>query len=631
MSLRGKRVRWHGILAPLVALVAGFELASFPLTASERLIAVTKDGRRISGTLTGADGVVRFETAEGRAAPLDSLRWIEGRDAAQPSPRRPLRQFTLRGGTSFAAGWIGMKNEAVRVELWNGATGEIPLGAIESFGPPPGECEVLFDDCTQPTSAWKEVAGRFEVVRADQDDAENDVHSLVPGVRLRVDAISGRQEGGRISLRYRLPSSAFEREWGVTVRMEPVVRTHPKGKSTESKVTVRFPAGEAMPRLESDPERRFDHQPLTTKEGWRQLTVLMQEEYVRVLIDGQLRASGRLAAEEPAGRAITSIELFCEPDRRPNRGPSDVAPAPRTTVLVDDVQIQRLCSARTDSPIADAPRDTSQDSLLLEPDRDVLYGTFRSATTKRVEFQVARQPVSVDWKEVRRLSLARRPLTPAPVEGLIARIRLRGPSDRPPSSPPGDALLVAVQAADESTLQVQDAVLGRFALPLAAVWRIEPHYQGVRHVIDPDVHHLGNAVREEFSQPLPEGTQRDVEFFSEGSRDGMQAFIGLATRDVEPCGPNAPPGTPFLAELRAEGLRTEVSLNGASLGDLNSKLTWKAGSADDLAVRLAVPAGALKKGRNVLRIVQRSERRDKESFDDCEVGPVWLELRAGEK
>lgn len=615
IALRDRRdTRWMEMvrmsLAPILVMSC-VVLGVMSVIAGEPEVAVLRDGSRVRGSLVDSAGRLDWRLDDGRNLPMASVRWVEGRGGSVVSPRWPLRQVWLRGGGSLTAGWMGSNEKQVRLSLWNNQTLEIPVGALEAFGSLASETELLFDDFGEPRGEWKAEVGRVEIIPLPQESGESALR-LTAGTRLSL-LVPGRRSDMRLALRYRLPLKPEHLRWKVSLRAAGDPETGPTDV-----LSVRFEKDENNPRL-AGTGLRVDHQELSAADGWRQLTLLTQDGRVQLLIDGYVRAVGRMPA-----MLIESVSIEADEEGKAPR-PGDAArEADRSSVLIDDVHLQGPGPSANEKP-AEMRQEPDVDGLRLRSG-DSLFGAFERATPTDVAFAAAGHKVLMPWRDVERVTLSARPVSLAPVEGVIARLWLRGPSDRLGASLPGDFLVAAVVASDRESLSVSHPSLGRLSIPHGAVRRIEPRYRGKLQVLDPDVHHFGTAVRGEFRRPLPERTPYELEFETEALGAGEQAVICLATRDVEPCGRDTPPGSPHLAELKAGGLRTDVTLNGVGLGDLNSLLKWKQAGPDDLVVRLTVPAGCLKKGRNTIRLSQRSARRDPDSFDDCEVGPIWIEV-----
>jgi hypothetical protein len=95
---------------------------------------------------------------------------------------------------------------------------------------------------------------------------------------------------------------------------------------------------------------------------------------------------------------------------------------------------------------------------------------------------------------------------------------------------------------------------------------------------------------------------------------------------IEPRGPQTILGRPFLQELRAGGLLTQVFVNDQLIGDLNHLVSRRPPTAQPERVRLEVPLRVLRAGANTLRFEQLPSRTDPNDFDDAEVSRVALEI-----
>lgn len=600
----GRRI---GNRTRLQLAVAAIALTAGPVSPAEPLRVVLQDGRTVAGSWKTGRGA-NLETNEGKLT-LESCRRIDLEPGVIPPSRTPLRRFGIRGGDSIDGELLEIRDGRARLRFWNETPIEIPLTWLDTFGPLPGERDQLFESFDATPKDWKVERGELLVEAAVHDDEAGKALVLRGATEIRV-PFPRPWTTGRIALRYRIergPKDAGEN----APRFGVVFPIKTNGGVAHVRIAFR---SSSLPRLELQPGARVDHQPLAEREGWRSLIVLVREGRVRVLVDGQLRAQSEIPDGTVEGLTLSSERASVADDES----------GPR--FLVDDLQIQRAAG-----PVA-ARREWRHDSLLLHSG-DELFGSLRGAADSGVTWETSERSIAFPWSDVARVALRPQPGSWHAVEGCVARVVLAAPSDHLPAAPSSAesngmaSLLGAIVSVSESTLELHHPVLGNLDVPLAAVRRIEPRYHGTLLLVDPDVHHLGTSARMDFQHPRPEGTQHESGFSLELPDTRLQrAFVAASVRDVEPAGPTTPPGSPFLAELKAGGLRTDVLCNGLRLGDLNGVLTWKRGVNDQQTVRLPVTPAMLKSGRNVLRFVQRPARSDPTSFDDCEIGPVYLEL-----
>ena len=79
-------------------------------------------------------------------------------------------------------------------------------------------------------------------------------------------------------------------------------------------------------------------------------------------------------------------------------------------------------------------------------------------------------------------------------------------------------------------------------------------------------------------------------------------------------------------ELRRGELRTRVTLNGRPVDDFNRHIASRNETPE--RIRLPIPAGLLRPGRNLLRIEQAGRLEEPEQFDDLGVLGIALESEA---
>jgi hypothetical protein len=284
---------------------------------------------------------------------------------------------------------------------------------------------------------------------------------------------------------------------------------------------------------------------------------------------------------------------------------------------IDDFKIQK-----TDAAPRPRREQRSRDELVLQTG-DELFGALEGLTAKSIAVAGAFGSTRTPWAEVVGLRFRREPIAARPVTGWIARIELQAA----PGALPGDCdwLVGALQSADEKTIALEHAWLGRLEFDPSAIRRLEPLFLGTRLEIEPAVSHLGDEIREEFRCPVPDGPRLERTFRLAASPAGP-AFIRLETDNLEPAGPKTPAWSEFLTDLRAGHLLTEVFVNEQRVDDLNRHLDSRLPASRPGWLRIAVPAKLLKAGENRIRLEQRPARNDPRNFDDCELSNITLEI-----
>ncbi|HUG90247.1 MAG TPA: hypothetical protein VML55_05410 [Planctomycetaceae bacterium] len=579
------------------------------VAAGDQPRAITAGGTAVAGRLAGESPPQLAWTAEdGRSYPADELRRIDFPPAAAIVPGTgPLRQFMLRGGDRISGVLVGLDEQQAILGLRAIGRLTLPRSALTGFRTIPRLRDVVYEDFEHETMEFSILAGRPRIESITDGDGDgNRTRALRLGLAARLEyAPASPIENGRVQLRFRLPQPAGppETRCGVELVFMSDSRSVP--------LRIRLPGGNRQAFVEAPGDLRLAAQALPVGEGWRRLAISVRDRRLTVLIDEHVLASG----QAPAGR-LTALRLFSEPVATGRSRETD--DALDGGPLIDDVLIQEYRS----TPAAGLRRAVASSIEFDSGDR--LYGTIASAGAHSVEIVGAYGTVRRSWSEISRIVLDGASATPpASISGLWARVTLPAPIECPDA--PHDTLELALQSVAHGILAARHPILGEIRLELTQVRRIEPQFIGTRLPLSLDVHHLGDEARADFRQPVPAGHTLRGEFTLESVPSG-EAFFAVDAADLEPSGPQTPLGSPYLRELRAGHLRTGVIVNGQRLGSLNDHIRWKAPIDRPERLRVPIPAGALKPGRNVWTIEQLPARNDPREFDDAEFGPIAIEF-----
>jgi hypothetical protein len=166
---------------------------------------------------------------------------------------------------------------------------------------------------------------------------------------------------------------------------------------------------------------------------------------------------------------------------------------------------------------------------------------------------------------------------------------------------------------------------GKLVFEMSDIRHIRPQFFGRDIMIEARQFHLGNAIRSDFRRHRPDGVELHFSVrFADVPRG--QPSLSFEVAELEAAGPAAPPGSPFLKQLRSGRLLTEVYINDRPVGDLNSLIRFKSNDRNPERVRLAISRDLLKVGDNSIRLVQKALDDSGREFDDCEIGRVRLEF-----
>lgn len=572
------------------------EIASAPAQQSAQL----KDGRVVQGRLLGdSPAQLRFrgDKNDGRLSPL-TIRSIEtAAPAEQPVVRGAVRRIKLASGDSFMGEIVKWSPEAVEVRLaGQEQLGGIPAAAIAAIFQPQGTVNLLYEDFEDEALQWPQAAaarrddlhhlsGKFSlVVAGDAPPLDYDLPAPI--------------SAGQVSLSFRDDSPAdADSRWDIEFRFETQLG--------ERVLRVEVGAGREFFDVTAPLGPRFSRQPLRRRTGWHDLLIRFDALDTMILLDKAVLAAG------PSMKGVwKSVRLV-----------------PRTTTTraqlrIDDVRITQFVAAekeRLPVPMQD---------VLWMASGDEIYGTITGIDSTEVRMHGKFGDATVPWSELRGVLFREREAALPPVAGLLARITLR-PTSISRQTPP-EWVIAAVTSSDSESVTLSHPALGEQTWPWSRVQKIEPLFTGQYRLLFPGVRHLGDEVRGQFRRPQPDGRQLTVAFpLDELPEKGVA--VSLSVAEMEPAGSRTPPGHPYLDDLKAGHLSTDLSINGHSLGTVNQRIHLRADVDKPDRIRVSVPRELLTVGENVLEFRQRPAKPSStgvEDFDDCEISHIALEIEA---
>jgi hypothetical protein len=343
-------------------------------------------------------------------------------------------------------------------------------------------------------------------------------------------------------------------------------------------------------------------QRLARKPGWHRLSLRFSPAQTEVGVDGNDLAHGK----GPNG-PLVEIRLASDQTGKP------AAPG-KLAGCFDDLRLVRFAE-----PIGDLEIDAGQDEVRLVGG-DQLFGTIAAADGDRVRLKVDDKVVGLPWSEVSGLYFRRRPRQAPPVEGLLVRLEWRAASGGDPSDL--DALEGALTAVNDAGLTLVTPYAGTLFLPRDRGRSMRVLGKGRRIVIDPTAHHLGDrpsTTSPLLDPPQPEGgvLERSVDLAEVPSRPAA-----LVLDVVQVVGEAS--GIPFASLVQKGQLRTNVTINGQPVDYLNRHITSRNETPE--RIRLPIPAGRLRPGRNLIRFEQVGITGDPTELDDLGVLGIALEF-----
>ncbi|MCA9115413.1 MAG: hypothetical protein KDA79_10020 [Planctomycetaceae bacterium] len=652
------------------------------LPAAETAEPVTSGHSRLT---QAADGELMVLPAGATVAvPLRTISRLKLPRQAVVSPSRgPMRSFELITGEVLSGELLESGPEFVTARFF-GREVRLQRSHIRRIATSGPYADVLVEDFARPNSCWQPVPDASLSVRPAETARTArppDPHLILPASGLRttrplplplatgrvaLDILQppftgSRSAGGRFT---GTAPAAVLPEWGIelifTLRNQQPVPAAAATPSETTRLIIRCggPSGVYGLELKSEGRPLLQKellQPLRPRAGPARLTFLLTTRKVIVLLDDLLLAQLKPAAGPQT--SLAGITLIREPPAasRPASGPAPApeSPEPDTPAptadsaapAVSHLTVQRLL--QEDPPARLSWSGTS--GVVLGRGTE-LYGelTFLAETpahqpghgeaevehapARFLQLKNASGSVRLGWSQLHSIHWppdGQKPVAQLPVTGVYSQVVFQPFADLPGTTPDqiSAALMGLIERKGRTLVRLHHPLLGRFAVPLRQVREIRPRFSGTAHLLAAGPYHLGESQQPDFLQPEPYGI-RLTGGFRLNQQPAGPVFLRIVQTGVEAAGPAAPPGSPFLSELRRGGLVTEVLLNNQLLGTLNAQLRFRSRPGEPRDVRIPVPADVLQTGLNRWQIRQQPDSRNRRSYDDCEIGPVFLELEA---
>jgi hypothetical protein len=559
---------------------------------------VRAGGQRIAGKLRGdAARGFTFESAV-QAPPLalepGSVILFEG---PEPDPTAGFASFRVELGLAQRiSGRLGAV-DARTVRLADSSTGgpvTVARPGVLAVIQRPGEVQVFQDGFeTIDGTRWTEM-GDPDLVEQPRAAGTQSLRIPAGGTAL---ACTLREPvgSGRLDVAFHDDGALVEgQQWFVDLLFRG-----PAGSETvravlgwaEESLTVESPSGPALAV-----------QRLARKPGWHRLSVRFSPAQTEVAVDGNDLAHGK----GPSG-PLVEVRLASQP--------SGKTPAPEKLAgHFDDLRLVRFTE-----PIGGLEIDTGQDEVRLARG-DQLFGALVAADGERVQLKVDDKLVTLPWSEVSGLYFRRLPRQSPAVEGLLVRLEWRAAAGGDLTDL--DAVEGALTAVSSTALTLATPYAGTIVLPRDRRRTLRIQGAGRRIVVDPTAHHLGDNVSTSpplLDPPQPEGgvLERSVDLAE------LPAQPAALVLDVVQVIGEAS-GLQFASEVQKGELRTYVAVNGQRVDYLNRHITSK--NDDPERIRIPIPPGRLRPGRNLIRFEQVPRATDPNELDDLGLLGIALEF-----
>lgn len=509
---------------------------------------------------------------------------------------RPLRQFTFVDGDRVSGELLQWERDSLQLRLAGGHVATVSRASVESIAVPPGEVEAI----TQPSLTLSPQEASATVAIPSEESRGTRVQFW-----FRVERAAPAIHSGKLSFDWSALDATSNAVSNATERLSLQL------DGTRLAVVERPQAS-----------ARWTTQSVELTPGWHCLTTVSTSARFLCLVDETL-----LASSSNLQASLKAVHFTPRAGVATNE--SDQKPAEQRLDWISDLLISTLHDER---PVLSG-RWSEEDDVVSTHAGDEYFGRIELLDESGVRLSsLAGQGT---WQWIRLAGVAFRPAerpVSSPLSassGIVARLDWQPFVDRPQL--PADRLTVTILAVDRETLLVTHPWLGEFLVPWRALQRVNPLFVGRTQVIDARRVHLGDSIRADFRRPRPDGTSWRGEFemkLDAHDRDeDSHVWLSLDAADLEPSHPDTPPGSPFLKELRAGRLVTEVVLNGQPVGDLNRLIRFKASAEKPDPLRCPLPRKSLRLGTNTLELRLQPLSENSSSFDDWEFSNVRLEVR----
>jgi hypothetical protein len=564
------------------------------------------DGRRVAGRLEGdARSGFRFAPKEGGPPIAMEPGLVIQRQESSSGPGGPSRigpsPFHLLAGE--AARLSGVIREVTPTEVrwvpdWQSGTIAMPRGCVQAIVQRPGEARVLADSFEAIDASRWSTTGRPTIVDQPRLDQERSLR--LPAERAETALSHDLEEplaAGRLELAfYDDGITAPGRECVV----EPIFRG-PTGRAAAIRIILGW--SEESLGVESTGGPALQVQRLARSAGWHRLTLRFGPGETEIAVDGRELAHGR----EPGGPLCTI--------RLATRATGAATGAAAPSAGFDDLRLIRFAE-----PPASLEIDPTQDEARLVVG-DQIFGEIRHADADRVELAVEGRPVPLRWSEVSGLYFRRVPAQSAPVEGLLVRAEWQAAaSDR--SAVP-DFAEGALMAVSDDSITMATPYAGTLTIPRASIRRLAVTGRGRRIVLDVSAHHLGDefSITQPLDPPQFEGLALERTLELPGDPDRPAELVIDCVWVLPEAG-----DSDYSAQVRKGELRTYVAVNGRRVDYLNRHI--KTGNEVPERVRIPIPAGLLRAGKNAVRIELTGDADPQPKYDDLGVLQVAVEFPA---
>ena len=515
---------------------------------------------------------------------------------------RSLRQVTFVDGDRLLAECLDWGSQVATFRLLSGQTISVPVTAVARMAEPPGEVTLVEEsfELGSPVEADPDVSPLLDETQSIDGRRSLRIKSRSAGFRRAFDP---PLTASRIEFSFKVDfgdQSASCGEWllermNSEAQIEPIIIRVESGRSVS---VVGIPVGDGA-----------YIQRITLTEGWHSFTAITTSERCELILDQALLA--KFPMKQSSMKAIA-----IRPPVESSTG----------MLWIDGFHVHRLIPREERS--SSTPPAFDADTVELASG-DTLFGRLLEVAPNSAAIEILGQKrllpssfyAGLAWQQPKR-AISQSVSNTFPV-GFLSKMELQSFADRPECE--AEQLIVTIVQSDSDRIVALHSLIGELTLRWSEIARIEPLFFGQSILLDARQFHLGNSIRSDFVRQRPDGTEIQTTVSLPTIPTG-RTYLSLRAAELEAAGRDAPIASPFLAELRAGKLTTEVFVNDSLVGTLNSLLRFKARAQHPERIRLEFPHSLLKVGQNLIRLKQKPRSESNYEYDDCEIDQLRLEF-----
>jgi hypothetical protein len=519
--------------------------------------------------------------------------------APGPDAIAPLFQVRLGETARISGSLRSVSEKAVALSVpWQSSELRLARPAVQAVLQRPGEARIFSDHFERIDPASWLVVGKPEVLTGGRGA------SARGGVRLPARGTALEYRLGEQLLAGRLELALLD-DGTVAAGQEWTLELVFRGPAGAATLRVLLGWSEESLAVESLQGPSLAVQRLARSAGWHQLSVRFGPEQTEIAVNGKELAHGK----GPSG-PLEALRLATRT--------TGVDKAAGLAGTVGEIRIVRLAEPPTSLEV-----DPSQDEVRLVTG-DQLFGTIRRADPEQVVIRVDDKPATLDWSEVAGLHFHRATGGAAAVEGTLVHVEWQSGPGEPGQARDLDFAEGALASFSGISITLLTPHAGTLVIPRDRVARLRVLGRAWFLVLDTSSHHLGDNISSTpplLDPPQPEGGKLEQTFELEASSmSTRQAFVVLDVVQVV----SETAGTPYSSLVQRGELRTYVVLNGKRIDYINRHVATSNETPE--RIRVPIPLGLLKPGKNVLRLEQTGIASDPNWFDDLGVLQVALEF-----